>query len=374
MFDGVKLTLLAGPVVPSPVSRDVLDALQSVEVRTTAGERSVFQLTFSLSPRSPLHTLFLLTSGSQIPLLRFIIALTVNGGTEVLLDGVMTHHEIAGGADGQATLSVTGEDLTRVMDYIDFTGTQYPAMPPEARVAAIIAKYAVFGMIPLVIPSVMMDIPIPTDRIPVHKGTDLCYINGLADQVGYVFYVEPGPKIGTNKAYWGPDIKVGEVQPPINVDMDAHTNTAGLSFSFDSENATLPIVVIQDQTTKSPIQIPIPDITPLNPPLGLIPPIPKSTTPIDGTTRLGPVRSALIGLAKAARKADALTATGSVDALRYGHVLKARKLVSARGAGPAFDGLYYVKSVTHKLQRGSYQIDFTLTRNGLVSTVPRVPV
>ena len=34
MFDGVQLTLLAGPAVPMPVPRVVLDALRSVEVRT----------------------------------------------------------------------------------------------------------------------------------------------------------------------------------------------------------------------------------------------------------------------------------------------------------------------------------------------------
>ena len=54
--------------------------------------------------------------------------------------------------------------------------------------------------------------------------------------------------------------------------------------------------------------------------------------------------------------------------LRYGRVLKARQLVGVRGAGPAFDGLYYVKSVTHKLKRGEYKQSFTLVRNGLVST------
>jgi hypothetical protein len=199
-------------------------------------------------------------------------------------------------------------------------------------------------------------------------------VNSLAAQVGYVFYLEPGPAVGMNVAYWGPDVKVGQVQPPINVDMDAHTNTAGLSFTFDTEKATLPIIYIQEQTSKAAIAIPVLDITPLNPPLGAIPPIPKSTTPIDGTTRLGPVRSALIGLAKASQKADALTAAGSLDVMRYGHVLKARRLVSARGVGPAFDGLYYVRSVTHKIQRGEYKQDFTLSRNGLLSTVPRVPV
>jgi hypothetical protein len=60
--------------------------------------------------------------------------------------------------------------------------------------------------------------------------------------------------------------------------------------------------------------------------------------------------------------------------LRYGRPLKARRLVGVRGSGPAFDGLYFVKQVTHKIKRGAYIQDFVLTRNGLVSTFSRVPV
>ncbi len=80
------------------------------------------------------------------------------------------------------------------------------------------------------------------------------------------------------------------------------------------------------------------------------------------------------GLAKAAVNAEGHTCEGSLDVTRYGGLLKARQLVGVRGAGPAFDGLYYVKSVTHKIKRGEYKQSFTLTRNGLVSSVPVVPV
>jgi len=45
-----------------------------------------------------------------------------------------------------------------------------------------------------------------------------------------------------------------------------------------------------------------------------------------------------------------------------------------RGAGTPYDGLYYVRSVTHEIQRGSYKQSFKLARNGLVSTTPVVPV
>ena len=60
------------------------------------------------------------------------------------------------------------------------------------------------------------------------------------------------------------------------------------------------------------------------------------------------------------------------DVVRYGHILKARQLVGVRGTGLAYDGLYYVKSVTHKIKRGEYKQSFELSRNGLISTVPRV--
>ena len=76
----------------------------------------------------------------------------------------------------------------------------------------------------------------------------------------------------------------------------------------------------------------------------------------------------MIGLTKAARSAEAVTATGSLNVVRYGQVLKARRLVGLRGVGDAFDGLYYVKSVTSKIKRGEFKQDFTLTRNGLIST------
>jgi hypothetical protein len=373
MADGIQLTLMIGPVDPAPVSRDVLDALQSVELTLPTTGPGLFQLVFTLSTRSPLHTLFLLTGGSAIPLMRVIIAVTVGGQREVLIDGVMTHHQVTpGGYSGAATLTVTGEDLTRVMDYIAFDGFPFPAMPPEARVLMILAKYAMFGVAPIVVPSIMVDVPIPVKSIPRQVGTDLAYVRKLADDVGYVFYVEAGPVPGKNKAYWGPLVKVGKPQPALNVDMDAHTNVEGLNFAYDSEKRQLPVLFIQDEITKIPIPIPIPDFTPLNPPLGLIGPIPKCIRPIPETAKLSPVRAVLLGLARAAQSADAVSATGTLDVVRYGRVLKPRCLVGARGVGPAIDGLYYVDSVTHHIRRGEYKQSFKLTRNGLLSTVPRV--
>jgi hypothetical protein len=374
MVDGIYLTLLVGPAVPVPVPQSVLDALTSVEVRTSAGGRSGFQLSFTLSNRSPLHTIFLL-AGGQAPLLRVIIIVTINGAPNVLMDGVMVNQQVSPGSQpGQSTLTITGEDLTRVMDLIDFSGIPYPAMPAEARVALIVAKYALFGMIPLVIPSLFPDPPIPVDRIPLHQGTDLAYVERLAGDVGYVFYVEPGPVPGTNTAYWGPEIKVGVPQPALNYDMDSHTNVESLSFNFTTANTTLPIVFIQNQLTRIPIPIPVPNLNPLQPPLGVIPAPITNVTILKDTAKMTPMGALLRGLAEASRSADAVKGTGSLDVLRYGRLLKSRSLVGVRGAGMAFDGLYFVKSVTTSIKRGEIKQNFELTRNGLVSITPKVPV
>ena len=72
--------------------------------------------------------------------------------------------------------------------------------------------------------------------------------------------------------------------------------------------------------------------------------------------------------------ANAITVSGSLDVLRYGNVLRSKLLVGVRGAGIAYDGLYYVDSVTHKIKRGEYKQSFQLSRDGLISLTPKVPV
>lgn len=375
MLKNIHLSLLIGPAVPSPVSPEVIDALTSVEVTNTTAGPSVFQLQFNLSNKSPLHTIFLVSGQVPIPLIRIMIIATLRGTPHVLIDGVMTRQEVSPGQqEGFSTLTVTGEDLTKVMDYIPFDGFPFPGMPDFARVTVMLLKYAFLGIVPMVIPSVLMDVPIPTDYIPRQIGTDLQYTKHLAEQVGYTFFIDsPAPFV--NRAYWGPHIKLGVPQPALNTNMDAHTNVEAMSFSFDAENKVLPIVMIQNRQSGVSIPIPIPtDITPLNPPLGLVPPIPKRLMQIHSTAHLSTIQAAMIGLAKAAKTADGVRATGSLDVTRYGQILKARSLVGVRGAGMAFDGLYYVAQVKHKIKRGEYKQEFTLTRNGLISTLPTVPV
>ena len=50
--------------------------------------------------------------------------------------------------------------------------------------------------------------------------------------------------------------------------------SSALASASTRTRKALPIVFFQEPISKLPIPIPIPDITPLNPPLGLMPPLP----------------------------------------------------------------------------------------------------
>jgi len=373
MLKGIYLTLLIGPGVPLPAPKSLVDSLVSVQINT-GGDRSGFQMVFNTSKKSPLRNTLVPAGFFDPGTTRVILVCTLGGIPNVLVDGIIIRHDIAPNNEaGQSTMTITGEDLSVLMDVIQMPFMRYPALPISARVAVILAKYAVFGVVPLVIPPLFEDVPIPIEKIPTQTGSDLAYIKKLANDVGYVFYVEPGPAPGMNIAYFGPDIRIPIPQPALTTNMDAANNVESLSFSLDGLAKKIVITTIMDPVThKIPIPIPVPNISLLRPPLGarLTPPLKVEFQ--DDTANNNPIEAIGKALAKTAATSDAVSGTGTLNVLRYGHILKARLLVGVRGAGLSYDGMYYVKTVTHNLKRGEYKQSFTLSRDGLISQVPQV--
>jgi hypothetical protein len=373
MLQGVDLSLRIGPV-PIAAPREVVEALVHVKVDSgSGGAQSGFELTFELPARSPLRTLFLLTGGGNLPLMRVVLVVTINGQAESIIDGVTTHVETQPGEGGVSRLVVKGKDLSALMDKIEIPGLPFPAMPPSVRVLLILAKYAAFGVIPMVIPSLNDIPPLPISRIPQQRGTDYAYVKRLADQAGYVFYLEPGPSPGMSKAYWGPEIRLGAPQPALTTNMDAQTNVEQISFRFDKARKWMPLVSFQEPFSKATITIPIPDVTPLNPPLGLVPPLPPQIAKINETGHLSAPEALAAGIAFVGQNSDSVFGDGTLNVAKYGRLLKSRSLVGVRGASLPFDGLYYVTNVSHDIAPGSYKQSFALARNALISTVPTVP-
>jgi len=274
---------------------------------------------------------------------------------------------------GSSKLVVTGKDLTALMDLIDFSGLPYPGMTSDLRALVILAKYAMFGVVPEVIPVPAPDIPIPLLTIHSQKKTDYLYLNHLAQEVGYVFYLVPGPFPGQSQAYWGPQVRIGMPQTALCVNLDSWTNVESLNFRYEPQTAVLPIIFIQDPITKVPIPIPIPPVTPFSPPLGAAIMPPQKIEFMSETAKLNPAIALMKGFARVTETCDTVTGEGTLDVMRYGQPLRARSLVGVRGAGIGFDGMHYVDKATHRIKPGEYKQSFVLKRNALVSDTPVVP-
>ncbi|MBN2388417.1 MAG: hypothetical protein JXB85_15480 [Anaerolineales bacterium] len=374
---GIRLTLMIGPSVPILAPPLYLENLQSLQVTHSDSGRSGFQITFQAGRPGP-------ASMMDYPLLalpllkvfnRVVLIVTLNAVPRVLMDGIITNQQLSpGDQPGTGTVTVTGEDVSVMMD-MEEKNVEHPAQPELAIANKIIASYAQYGLLPIVLPPAAMEVPLPIERIPAQRGTDLAYLQEMAGRHGYVFYITPGPAPLSNTAYWGPPVRVGLPQPALSVNLGPQTNVSSINFQNNGLAPTLVAGQLQDRQTNQ--SVPVQTFASTRPPLSSLPAVianqPNVRTRRFQGSGLNIVQS--FGRAQAQTDAstdDTLTVSGELDAVRYGALLQARSLVGLRGVGFTFDGFYYVKSVTHNLSRGDYRQSFTLTREGTGAISPAV--
>jgi len=365
---GVRLLLLVGKTVPLPASYELMKAITNVEVTNDDQSGDGFQITFSIA-KEKIPDYSLLLSGALEPFNRVIIAILLGAFPEVLMDGIITHRQLIPSEDlGKSTLVVTGKDVSVMLDLKE-KNEKYENQPDFLIAMRLIVEYAQYGLIPQITPTT--DVPVMLQRIPRQQETDLKFIRRLADRNGFVFYIEP-VTVGVNTAYWGPENRLSFPQPALSINMGPSSNVNSLSFSQDNLAPVATEGSFVEPFLKT--SIPIPQLPSLRiPPLALMPVQAKRTVLMRDTANQNPAQAAVNTLAAASRVPDAVTGQGELDFLRYGRVLRARKLVGVRGVGFSYDGIYYVHRVTHNITPGSYKQRFTLSREGTGSLLPALP-
>jgi hypothetical protein len=370
---GIRVVLMAGPTVPVPVPLVVTEAIEKVEVTHHDEGRSGFQITFRVSRQgaAALRDSPLLADGLLKANTRIVIVIIYGVIPRVLFDGIITHQQLVpGDGPGEGKLVITGEDVSLAMD-MEEKIVEHPAQPELLIAAKICATYARYGIVPMPIPPLFLDPPSPTQRIPVQRGTDLQYLKLLGQRFGYVFYVIPGPVPAMNTAYWGPPKRIGLPQPALTVNMGQGTNVWNLRFLHDSQK---PVQVSgKTQDSKSNRAMPVRGAASKRIPLSMKPPSSTAMRKVLSPPRSG--LSAQQALAYAQGIVDAsfdqvVIAEGELDTVTYNGILESRTLVGLRGAGHEYDGIYYVKSVTHQIRKDSYRQSFKLAREGLGSLTP----
>ncbi|MDJ0734403.1 MAG: hypothetical protein QNJ47_10080 [Nostocaceae cyanobacterium] len=380
MKTGINLTFKIGPNNPKPASRELMEALDSVEVSHNDEGRSGFQIVFAVgrSGAQDQKDYKLLRNPLLKPFNRVILIVTFNAKPKVLLDGIITNQQFAASNEPRgSTLTITGEDVSVIMD-LEEKSAEHPQQEEATIVRMLISdsKYSKYGLIPQIVQPSLKDLPLRNERIPVQQGTDLEYIKQLAQRFAFVFYVEPGPASGKNTAYWGPPRQGTRVQRALTINMGAFTNVDSLNFQNNALSATTVSGKVQDRKNNR-IQK-VEDKTSDRPDLAK-----ESALDSQRQVRVTQFRETGRNTAQANSRAqamvdrsvdDVVTVTGELDSVRYGELLEIREKVGLRGAGYSYDGLYYVKSVTHKIRKGEYKQSFTITREGLGTTVRGVKV
>lgn len=371
---GIRLLLLTGKSVPLPASASLTTALTQVEVTNDAQAGDGFQMTFTLGRSSPAdYSLF--ESGAVDPFTRVIIGVMIGATPEVLIDGIVTHHQYAPSNDpGASTLTVTGKDVSVMLD-LEEKNEKFDNQPDSVIFTTIIGNYAQYGLVPKPMPTNV--VPLMVERTPWQQATDLRFIQTLAERNGFVFYVEP-LTVGSNLAYFGPEVRAGVPQPALTVGMGAATNVKSIQVSLDALAPVGTKGSMLEPNTRT--TLPVPALPSLRiPPLVSSPTPSRRTTLMRETANQDAAQAAATMLAAAMRAPESVSCDGELETVRYGSVLRARRLTAVRGLGFTHDGLYYVRRVTHSISpaiagAATYTQRFSLTREGTGSLTPVVGI
>lgn len=365
---GIRLLLWIGKTVPRPASPELLQAIREIEVTQNADGDDGFSITVGLT-KEKLGEFDFLRNGALDPDHRVIVGVIMGAMPEPLIDGVIYHHQLTPGEQpGSATLKVMGRDV-RVMLDLKEVNRPFKNQPDSVIVTQLLARYPQFGLVPQV--TTTPNVPIELQLVPRQYETDLHFIQRLARRNGFVFYVEP-LTIGANTAYWGPQQRVGKPQAALSHNLGAASNVLELSVANDALAAEGAEGTFTEPITKQSIAIPpLPDLR--LPPLASRLGGPRRTRLMRGTARRNPAQAGTDLVARLTNAPDGVECTGRLDSVRYGHVLRARRLVGLRGVGLSYNGFYKVSRVRHVITRSSYTQEFALKREGAGTTTPVVP-
>lgn len=372
---GLHVKILAGTAVPRPLREDLLTGLQKLEVKQTSESRTVFSMSFVVGRSRPQDMLDYpgfhaeqLRANSRV-----IVTVAFGFVPQVLIDGFITQVRFGLGAKpGRAEIEVTGQDVSLMLERDD-----RPRIFPQSDDKAVVAQILLSnGLEPEIPTKPTSSPPSVVEHIPASATTDLEHLERLARKHGFVFYVIPGPIPGVNRGYWGPPVRA-KVQPALTSNMGDATNVKDLDFVQDSEASTFYEARVEDFATCREIQVfPVGSLRrPLSTnPLWLGAPTHQRRRKARAHGASAVEMMARVQAALDASTDEAVTARGSLEAGRYGHILRPRGLVGLRGVGHTHDGLYYVKEVTHTITQSSYDQAFVLTREGTGALTPMVPV
>ena len=347
----------------APLPAPLLWALEGIEAECGVDTASVLRLRFRLSRNfigdwdPPVADIF----RPNLP-----VTVAVSGGLpipEVVVNGYVREvRQSGGGAQTGTTAEVVAMDATATIMNLIEQPMPHPNLDPATIATIIFGRYAI------------RPAPFPTpptrtvmDITTVQRVTDARMLREMARALSYECYLQADPITGLDVGHFHPPLTAVPPQGVLSVDFGAATNLTDFQVGYDTLAPTGAISLGVDPNTGAPL--PAPALASIQPPEGLeptlfrvLPPPIRRPTARDAANPAELIRQ---NQAIADRSSRAITGGGTVDALKYGRMLRPGLPVLIRGAGRAHSGTWYVTSVSHSISRDAWTQAFQASRNAL---------
>lgn len=300
---------------------------------------------------------------------RVTVSVTVGTQTDTIMDGYISDIHIQTlEQTAQVKATFTGVDASYVMNL-----QPHCHVWNDGKTYEEIAQTIITGA-PYNLTAVLPDSPVSTSSPPpsvTQRGTDLQFLRELARRRGYEFYVLGGT------AYFRAPVLNGTPQKQIASNYGDKTNCDNVQIFVNGAAPTEVVAARMDRETGETVTARATSADTSQTAMGTtdvsdqrgygVPPTrtvirrPPAGNQTDLTTYLQGVMSS---------RTFWIKISGTLNAMRYGAILRSRKLVSYVGMAKTFDGNYYVRKVVHTMTPQTYRMEFEAVRNRLGEAAP----
>jgi phage protein D len=344
----------------SPAPPELIGVIQHLEVEDHADMADMVRMSVAISVRDGCGSWNVIDENTFQRLTKLRIEVNVGSGkTEPLIEAyvIETNADFAN-QPGQSVLNVVAMEPTVRMNLKEKVRA-WPNMADSDIAEQIFDDYKFTAVVDPTQPS--RD---ELDHTEMQRGTDIQFLQALAQRNGYECYVELNPESGKVAGHFH---KPKLQQPPqgvLSVNMGEATNVNSFHARYDMLKPTTVLAANVDVHSKEQQSGDSDSLG--DKALGS-----ASTVYTDdsrqvllsgtGLAQTGELQTA--AQAEVDRSSWAITAEGDVNTVAYGDVVRAKRPIMVRGAGLQFSGTYYVESVLHTFSGNGYTQHFTLRRN-----------
>jgi phage protein D len=347
----------------APASAAVLNAVKQLEVEDHAAMADMLRLRLAVAVKEDGSGWTILDDALFPRLANLKISVTIGSGSAIpLISAYVIEVDTTFSRDPNASeLLVTAMDPTVLM-HLDEKVKAWPNMK-DSDVASAIFSDAAYRFSP-VVESTRWSRQ-ENDHTLMQRGTDIQFLQQLADRNGYECFVEMNDA-GEIEGHFHPPRHDAQPQGTLTVNMGSATNVNRFRARFDmlgpatAKAATLDPDDASAQKAQS-------DSATRAEGMGDAPSVPADRPRRVLLSQLGMAQSGEVqryAQAVVDRSSLSIVAEGEVSTVAFGGILRAKQPVMVRGVGQQFSGRYYVERVLHTMTGdGTYTQRFTLRRN-----------